>query len=72
MSLPSNLQFFLNRLSGYARNTYRVSSVNNDTAVAGGFVTVDLPSQALLRPPAHRARRTPAPFPGILRASSIP
>lgn len=48
MSLPSNLQFFLNRLSGYARNTYRISTVNNDNAVASGFVTVDMPSNALL------------------------
>lgn len=48
MSLPSNLQFFLNRLSGYSRNTYRLQTVNNDSAVAGGFVTVDLPNNALV------------------------
>lgn len=48
MSLPSNLQFFLNRLSGYSRNTYRLTTVNNDTAAPGGFVTVDLPNNALV------------------------
>jgi hypothetical protein len=48
MSLPENLQFFVKRIAGYSRQTYRLQSVNNDQAVAGGFVVIDLPNNALV------------------------
>lgn len=46
--LPKNVQYMLNRLSNYSRQTYRLQAQNADVAVAGGFITCSLPTNALV------------------------
>lgn len=48
MGLPQNLQYFINRIEGYSRQTYKISTVNADVATHSSFVTVDMPNQALI------------------------
>lgn len=44
MAYPKNLQTFCQKLSGYSRNNYRITTLNSQTALPTQFVVVDLPS----------------------------
>lgn len=45
---PRNLSYFVKRLANYSRNTYRLQTLNTDTASASQIITVDLPNNALV------------------------
>ena len=45
---PRNLSYVVRRLSGYSRNTFRLSTLNQNSASNGNILTVDLPSNALV------------------------
>jgi hypothetical protein len=47
-SYPRNLSYFVKRLSNYSRNTYRLQTLNTNTASASQIITVDLPNNALV------------------------
>jgi hypothetical protein len=45
---PRNLSYFVKKLSGYSRNTYRLQTLNVSTAGPSQIVTVDLPNNSLI------------------------
>jgi hypothetical protein len=45
---PRNLSYFVKRLANYSRNTYRLQTLNTNTASASQIITVDLPNNALV------------------------
>lgn len=45
---PRNLSYFVKKLSGFSRNTYRLQTLNTDTASASQIITLDLPNNALV------------------------
>ena len=45
---PRNLQYLTRRLTGYSRNNFRLSSLNQTLASSGQIVTVDIPSNSLV------------------------
>jgi len=48
MSFSPNLTYFVERMQGVSVNTFKLESMNRDTAVAGQIITFDLPSNAIL------------------------
>lgn len=48
MSLPDSLQYYVKRLSGYSRNTFRINPTNSDVASANGFIVCDLPTNSII------------------------
>ena len=47
-SYPRNLSYFVKKLANYFKNTYRLQTLNTDTASASQIITVDLPNNALV------------------------
>lgn len=45
---PRNLSYFVKRLANYSRNTYRLQTLNTNTASASQIITVDLPNNSLV------------------------
>jgi len=45
---PRNLSYFVKRLANYSRNTYRLQTLNTNTASASQIITMDLPNNALV------------------------
>lgn len=45
---PRNLSYFVRKLANYSRNTFRLQTLNQDTASASQIITVDLPNNALV------------------------
>ena len=45
---PRNLSYFVKKLANYFKNTYRLQTLNTDTASASQIITVDLPNNALV------------------------
>jgi len=45
---PRNLSYFVKRLSNFSKNTYRLQTLNTNTASASQIITVDLPNNALV------------------------
>lgn len=45
---PRNLSYFVRRLANYSRNTFKLQTLNQDTATANQIITVDLPNNALV------------------------
>ncbi len=45
---PRNLSYFVRKLANYSRNTFRLQTLNQDTASANQIITVDLPNNALV------------------------
>jgi hypothetical protein len=48
MSYSPNLTYYLDRLSGFSTNTFRIEAQNNDSATANKILRFTLPSNALL------------------------
>lgn len=45
---PKSLQYYVNRISNYSRNTYRLSTLNQDTAGPLNVITVSLPNNSVV------------------------
>ena len=45
---PRNLSFCVSTISNYARNTYKLQSLNMNSASNGQIVTVDLPNNSIV------------------------
>lgn len=45
---PRNMQYQIRRLSGYSRNTFKILSLNQNSASQQSIVTVDLPNNCLI------------------------
>lgn len=45
---PKSLQYYVNRLSNYSRNTYRLQTLNQDTASPLNVITVSLPNNSVI------------------------
>ena len=48
MSYLPNLTYYLDRLSGFSTNIFRIEAQNNDSAAANKILRFTLPSNALL------------------------
>jgi hypothetical protein len=45
---PRNLSYFVRKLNNYSRNTFKLQTLNQDTATPSQIITVDLPNNALV------------------------
>jgi hypothetical protein len=45
---PRNLSYFVRKLAGYSRNTFKLQTLNQDTASPSQIITVDLPNNSLV------------------------
>lgn len=48
MSIPPNLNYFLDRLQGFSTNYFKLETQNQSTATSGSIVSLDLPDNALI------------------------
>lgn len=45
---PRNLSYFVRKLNNYSRNTFKLQTLNQDTATPSQIITIDLPNNALV------------------------
>lgn len=48
MSYPRSLQYFSQKLVGYSKNKFKITTLANSTAASGGLIEVELPSNTIL------------------------